>query len=106
MNDLEPRRKDMSWTRFLGVFCVILIFAALLVPVPSRGPAGTGVVPADCVPALAGTVAIGAFAVVLARAWVSRRRFGTYSTPRRDIALSSFVMSAALIYLWPLACFP
>lgn len=106
MNNPQPRQEDMSWAGFLGVFAVMLVLAALLIPVPNRGPGGVGLVPADCLPSLLATVAAGALAVVLSRVAISRKRSRRYSTPRRDIAISSLVISAALLYFWPLVCFP
>ena len=96
----------MSWGAFLSIVGVILLLAMVLIPAPSRGPSGRGVVPADCLTSLAGAFAVGVVTLVAVFAIISHVRRGYYSTPRRDVALASLIMFPVLAYLWPLACFP
>lgn len=94
----------MSWAAFAGVMFVQALAAVLLLPVPSRGPGGKGLVPGDCLPSL--TIAFGVGVIVVFAALGLLARAKPLERARRRFALASAVTLAALCFLWPAACHP
>lgn len=105
LNNHQPRKKDMSWGALIGALGILFIVAMVLIPVPSRGPGGQGLVPSDCLGELLGVSTAGVVFIVLVSATISRRRRAYYSTPKRDVAIAAFIVFLFQIYFWPLACF-
>jgi len=105
MGDEQTRSDhDLSWVAFAGVMFVQVLAAALLLPAPSRGPGGKGLVPGDCLPSL--TIAFGVGLTVVFVALGLFARVKPLGRARRRVALASAVTLVALCFLWPAACHP